>query len=85
LPRLLDDILRDRPFGRAEFYEDRQVMNYVGGGVDIEILERGRTARFKVVHADPSIRDFDEQMMRERKAAKARLPPSISAPPAAKS
>lgn len=62
LPALLNDVLRDRPFSRAEFYLDRQPLAMIGGGVDVEILSTGPTTRFRVVHSDPSLRALDEQL-----------------------
>jgi hypothetical protein len=62
LPALLDDVLGDAPFTRAEFYVDRIPVRMIGGGVDIIVLERNGVVRFQVVHADPALRGWDERL-----------------------
>lgn len=64
LPALLDDVLSDAPFKSAEFYVDRRALRMMNGGVEVVVLERGRTTRFKVVHSDPSLRALDELLGR---------------------
>jgi hypothetical protein len=60
LPALLEDGLLDAPFKSAEFYVDRHALRMMNGGIDVVVLERGPTTRFKVVHADASLRALDE-------------------------
>jgi len=60
LPALLDDVLGDAPFKSAEFYVDRHALRVMNGGVELIVLDRGRTTRFQVVHSDPSLRALDK-------------------------